>query len=296
MYEPFFGFREKPFSLLPDPAFLYLGGQHSTALALLEYGIASQAGLTVVSGEIGSGKTTLVRYLLDRIPGDVTVGLVSNTHESFGDQLPWFLLAFDLEHVGKERIELFRIFSDFLVAEYAQGRRTVLIVDEAQNLGAQALEELRLLSNVNADKDQILQLILVGQPQLRELLKQPELLQLAQRVSAACFLGPLKPDDVVAYVAHRLTVAGGDASIFDADAVRLVCEASAGIPRVINTLCDLALVYAYGARTPNVGKDTVAEVLRDRAQAGFLPGNESQVSAQETTLSPLSGVIPRALG
>jgi len=191
MYEAFYGFREKPFSILPDPSFLYLSPKHSTALALLEYGLMNQAGFNVITGEIGTGKTTLIRYLLSQMDRDMTVGLISNTHRSFGELLQWILFAFNLEHRGKQKVEMFQDFLDFLLREYSQNRRTVLIVDEAQNMPTDTLEELRMLSNVNADKDQVLQLILVGQAQLRETLRRPDMEQFAQRIVVDYHLEPL---------------------------------------------------------------------------------------------------------
>ena len=156
MYEAFYGFREKPFSIIPDPGFLYFSPKHRMAFDLLEYGLMNQAGFNVITGEIGTGKTTLIRHLLGQMSTDVTVGLISNTHQSFGELLQWILFAFNQDYRGKQKVEMFHTFLDFLVEQYGQGKRTVLIVDEAQNMSAETLEELRMLSNVNADKDQVL--------------------------------------------------------------------------------------------------------------------------------------------
>ena len=153
MYEAFYGLREKPFSLLPDPSFLYLGRPHSMAYAVLEYGVLSQAGFTVITGEVGSGKTTLIRHLLNQLDTSVTVGLITNTANIAGDLLRWVLLAFRQDYKNKDTVELHEAFETFLIDQYAAGRRTVLLVDEAQNLSLQTLEELRMLSNINADKD-----------------------------------------------------------------------------------------------------------------------------------------------
>ena len=269
MYESYFGFQEKPFSLLPDPGFLYLGRKHSMALAMLQYGVRSQAGFTVIAGEIGSGKTTLIRHLLDQLEQDVTVGLITNTHSSFGELLEWVLLAFGIEHQGANRVSRYHLFTDFLIKEYSRRRRTVLIIDEAQNLGAETLEELRMLSNINADKSLVLQLILVGQPELRELLRRPGLEQFAQRVSVAFYLEALSSEEGRAYVRHRLKVAGGDPALFDEDAIDLIQRASRGVPRVINTLCDMALVYGYAAGQRHIDRATVEEVVRDRLATGL---------------------------
>jgi putative secretion ATPase (PEP-CTERM system associated) len=290
MYEAFYGFREKPFSLLPDPAFLYLGKRHSMALAMLEYGVRNQAGFTVVAGEIGAGKTTLVRRLLDSLDQDVTVGLISHTHSSFSELLEWVLLAFGLDYQGLDKVGRFQRFTDFLIHEYSRRRRTVLIIDEAQNLGPETLEELRMLSNINADKSLVLQLVLVGQPELRDLLRRPELKQFAQRVSVAFYLEALSAEEVVNYVRHRLKTAGGDPRLFEEDALGLVHQASRGIPRVVNTICDMALVYGYAGGAPRIDRATVEEVIRDRAATGLFEAAEGEGEAADP--GPLA---PRAV-
>ena len=269
MYESFYGLKEKPFSLLPDPGFLYLGKKHSMALAMLQYGLQSQAGFTVVAGEVGSGKTTLIRYLLDKMPHDVTVGLITNTHSSFGELLEWVLLAFDLAYKGKDKVERYHLFTDFIIQEYARNRRTVLIIDEAQNMTPHALEELRMLSNINADKSQVLQLILVGQPELRDTLRRPDLRQFAQRVSVAYYLERLNEEEVGEYVRHRVSVAGGEPTLFDPEAIRLISRHSEGVPRVINTLCDTALVYGFAAQKPVIDAEVIGEVVQDRERSGL---------------------------
>ncbi|MEJ2621606.1 MAG: AAA family ATPase, partial [Candidatus Thiodiazotropha sp.] len=214
MYEAFYGFTEKPFTLLPDASFLFLGKKHSTAYSMLEYGMLSQAGFTVITGEVGSGKTTLIRHLLDQLEDDVAVGLVNTSHRDMGELLQWVLLAFGLEYREKERVVLHDLFTQFLIDQYAQNKRTVLIVDEAQNLEAQVLEELRLLSNINADKHQVLQIILVGQPQLRSLLMHEDLLQFQQRVSIDYHLSALDENETRAYIFHRTRSAGRKKPLF----------------------------------------------------------------------------------
>jgi len=281
MYEAYFGFKEKPFSLVPDPQFLYLTRAHAMAISLLEYGVTEQTGFVVISGEVGSGKTTLVRRLLATVARDLTVGLISNTHSSLGGLLKWTLLSFGLETAGKDAVEQYRALLDFLIEQYASGRRTVLIVDEAQNLSIDSLEELRMLSNVNADKHFLLQLIIVGQPELRQTLRRPELRQFVQRVSLHCHLEPLELAETIGYIRHRLQVAGGEPEVFDDPACAAVHHYSHGIPRLINVLCDLALVYAYAEDRSVVNVDTVLDVVIARRTNGLIafredPGNVSR--------------------
>jgi len=271
MYESFYGFREKPFSMRPDPGYLYLGEEHSMALAVLKCGLMNEASFTVITGEIGAGKTTLIRYLLDQIKMDVSLGLISNTHRSFGELLPWMLSAFGLEYRNKEKAELYQTFVAFLANEYAYNRRTVLIIDEAQNMDADKLEELRVLSNINADKNQVLQVILVGQPELRSTLRRPDLTQFAQRITVTYHLKALTPRETDSYIQHRLNVAGGDPSLFDAMASRLVYEHSRGIPRVINSLCDTVLIYAFAEQSKTIDASLITKVVQDRKQNELFP-------------------------
>ncbi len=267
MYEKYYGFEEKPFSLLPDPAYYYNSEQHSAALTMFEYGLHNQAGFTVITGGIGCGKTTLIHYLIDRLERDITLGLISNTHESFGDLLNWILLAFGLECSGKKKIDRYQTLNKFLVEEHKNGKRCILVVDEAQNLGPQTLEELRMLSNVNVGKVQLLQLVLLGQPELLELLRRPNLYQFAQRVVADYFIGPLSLAETHAYIRHRLLKAGGSPSVFSGDACDAVYRYSKrGIPRLINLLCDTALVYGYAAQEKTISEEIVTEVVRDKTE------------------------------
>lgn len=247
MYESFFGFKAKPFSLLPDPSLFHASQIHQEALTLLEYGLYNQAGFTVVTGEIGSGKTTLMRYLLERLERDMTVGLITHTHQSFGRITDWICAAFDIQAPRDDRLAQHQVLVDFLLAEHARGRKTLLIIDEAQNLDRDALEEIRLLSNINAAHDVLLQLLLLGQPELRELLRQPGLEQFIQRVSASYHLGRLSLDDCCRYMRHRLGSVGGRPDIFTPEACHAIFHYSRGIPRLINLICDTALVFAYGA-------------------------------------------------
>jgi general secretion pathway protein A len=265
MYESFFGFREKPFSLLPDPGFLFRSKVHQEALILLEYGLHNQAGFTVLTGEIGSGKTTLMRYLLDKLDTNFRVGLISNTHESLGQLMDWISAAFDLKASEGNKLEQHQAFVEFLIDQYARGNRTLLIIDEAQNLSLERLEELRLLSNINADKDFVLQLLLLGQPQLRDQLREPELEQFVQRVSVSYHLGRMSSEDTYKYIRHRLKVAGGQKEIFTPDACHAVFHYSKGIPRIINLICDNALLYSYAGDVQTVSGIAIDELVNSHA-------------------------------
>lgn len=282
MYEGFFGLQERPFALLPDPAFLYLSKGHSTALTLLRYSLMNRQGFTVVSGEVGSGKTTLINRLLDEMKTGMTVGLINFTTRSFGEMAEWINMAYGLPYKNKGKVELYDDFVQFMIREYAAGRPVVLIVDEAQNLGIRGLEEIRMLSNVNAQKDYLLHVILVGQPELRSLLQSPQLRQLTQRVSVAYHLKRLTDDEVRQYILHRVTHVGGSAELFDPEAIRLVAAASEGIPRLVNTFCDLALVYAYSEEKTTVGAVEVRAVLEDRRRMGLPSGVGEQVGIGAT--------------
>lgn len=279
MYESFYGLREKPFSIQPDPDFLYMGKRHSLAYTMLQYALENRAGFTVICGEIGCGKTTLIRRLLRDLGDEVTVGLVTNTHTDQADLTEWIMLAFGLPYARLTPVSRYDGFQRFLIHEYGQGRRVVLIVDEAQNLSASAMESLRMLSNINADKDQLLQIILVGQPQLRDLLKRPELQQFAQRVAADFFIPPLNSVEVGDYIDHRLKVAGRDRQLFTPLATAKIARAAGGIPRSVNILCDTALVYGYAEEARLIDVHIVDEVLRDRSQYGVLGDVNFQTSA-----------------
>jgi len=264
MYESFYGLQEKPFALTPDPQFLYLAPPHRKALTILEYSLASEGAFCLITGEVGSGKTTLIRHLLQRIDQAITVGLISNTSPHFGRLLQWICMSFGLEHSGKDEVALHELFTRFLIDEYANGHKVVLIVDEAQNLGRVRLEELRVLSNINADKHLLLRTILVGQPELRALIGMPQLLPLAQRIDADCHIGALSAEQARHYVHHRLRVAGGRVSLFTHTAVMLAYKNSGGIPRLINQHCERALVYGYADGQARIDGELMAQVIQER--------------------------------
>jgi type II secretory pathway predicted ATPase ExeA len=268
MYEAYYGLREKPFSILPDPDLIFWGSNHRLAYSMLEFGVMNSAGFTVITGEIGSGKTTLVRRLLRKLDQSVNVALISNTPHGRKELLQWVMMSLNQPFDEKYSELLFR-FHQFLRAQYAEKRRTLLIVDEAQNLQPDALETLRMLSNINADKDQFLQLMLVGQPQLKDLLRSPELTQFAQRISVDFHLKPLNPLEVTQYIDHRLKAVGARAPLFSNEACAAIAQASAGIPRTINILCDTALVYGFASQSNRVSKQIVDLVIEDKRNFGI---------------------------
>ena len=248
MYLASFGLAEKPFAITPDPRYLYLGTQHADALAHLVYGINDAGGFIQLTGEVGTGKTTTIRSLLARAPHNAEIALVINPRLSPLEFLRTICeeLGIDVRAAlagnGKELVDR---LNRHLLEVHAAGRRAVLIVDEAQNLSVEVLEQVRLLTNLETDSQKLLQIILIGQPELRELLARNDLRQLAQRVTARCHLQPLAPEDTAAYVRHRLRVAGATNDIFGSAALREVHRLSGGVPRVINVICDRALLGAY---------------------------------------------------
>jgi general secretion pathway protein A len=273
MYEAFYGLRGKPFSILPDPDLIYWGRTHSMAFTMLEFGVMNNAGFTVITGEIGSGKTTLVRHLLKQLPANISVGLISNSPQGRQELLQWIMMSLGRPFEG-DYPTLFKRLQDYLHGQYAGGRRTILIIDEAQNLEPEALEHLRMLSNINADQHQILQLILVGQPQLRDLLQTPQLHQFAQRISSDFHLRPLSESDVSAYIAFRLQSMGAPPpprALFTLEACSRIFAASGGIPRMINILCDTALVYGFARGEKAISAALVDDVIADKQQYSIFP-------------------------
>ncbi len=271
MYENFYGLRTSPFALTPDPAFLYLGRTHRFALTLLDYALQHGAGFALVSGEVGSGKTTVIQYVLRRVERDLRIGLLTNIHCGMGPLLPWVLQSLGLTMSPAGASDLYEAFVQFLQREHEAGRRVVLILDEAQNLSAAALEELRVLSNVNTGETLLLQTILVGQPELRITLKDRSMRQFAQRIAIDYHISPLQNAETHAYIRHRLAIAGGNMDLIAADARELIHEQSRGVPRLINQICDTALVYGFGDQCSSIDQQIIRQVLRDRGEGGLLP-------------------------
>ena len=259
-----FGLTERPFTLLPDPDFLYWSTAHKRAYAVLEYGLMTRAPITVITGEVGAGKTTLLQKLLHNFDADTVVGLISNAQGSRGELLHWVLNALGIQNEkGAEYVEKFQQLQDFVVERYAEGKHVVLVIDEAQNLSVEGLEELRMLTNINSNKDELLQLILVGQPELRDMITRHELRQFAQRVSASYHIPDLDLEGTEAYIRHRLRHVGGTGEEFSDEAIEMIYWQSGGVPRLINKLADFSMVYAVTADKPQVDAAIVEEVLGD---------------------------------
>jgi general secretion pathway protein A len=270
MYEKFYHLREKPFSLAPDPAYLYMAKRHRHALTMLEYVLAEASGFALITGEVGCGKTTVVRHFLERIDRKISVAFVTNTHPGMGALLPWVVEALGLEPGQVSPSELYRRFARHAKCEYDDGQRIVLVIDEAQNLGVGGLEELRVLSNLNTGKEMVLQTILIGQPELRSLLRLNELRQFAQRIAIEYHLEALALEETLAYVRHRIQVAGGHSELFVPEALQLIHECTQGVPRLVNMICDTALVYGFSEQRPLIDAPTIRQVLQDRAANGSL--------------------------
>lgn len=264
IYTDHFGLTTRPFALAPDPDFLFWPPAHKRAYTMLEYGVMTHSPITLITGEVGAGKTTLLLHLIRSLGPEVRVGLISNPNGARAELLRWVLMALDQPAgISENYVDLFSRFQTFLINEYASGRRVVLIFDEAQNLSAEALEELRMFTNINSGKDELLQLVLVGQPELREVIARPEMRQFAQRVAANFHLTAMDLRTVRAYIPHRLLVAGRVERVFSNPAINLIYARTGGVPRLVNQLCDLSLVYAFSKGKQLVSAATVQQVLDD---------------------------------
>ena len=252
MYEEFYHLNEKPFSLSPDPSFLFLGKSHRRALNILEYGVESDSGITVVSGEVGTGKTTLIRSLMNELGEEYTIGLITNTQRDFGSLLKWVLLSFGVDTDETDPIRLYKQLVTFINQEHEAGRRVILIIDEAQNLGPDALEDIRMLTNINVDKDVVLHIDLF--------LDRPAFVRGHVASIESC-------RDQLVIVAET---AGGDENLFAQTAFAAVYYHSGGIPRLINTICDMALVYGYADEAPRIRKEIILDAIRDRKVGGLV--------------------------
>jgi general secretion pathway protein A len=264
MYTEHFGFSDVPFSVTPDPRFFYANPLYHEAFASLRYGIESRKGFVVITGEVGTGKTTLLKIFMQSVESTIHTAFIFNPKLSFTELLRFILNDLGISNSAEDRLTLMGRLNDYLIEQLKKDHIVALLVDEAQDLSDEVLEELRLLSNFETDKDKLIQIVLMGQPELDERLDQPGLRQLKQRVGIRCRLAPLGPHEIIPYMNHRLKTVGYEGKeLFDRDAVERITLYSKGIPRLINVICDNALLIAYAASKRKVSAEMVEEVARD---------------------------------
>lgn len=263
MYTSFFGFTEKPFNITPDPRFLFLTEAHVEALASLYYGIREKKGFVCITGEVGTGKTTIIYRLIDSLRDKVRSAFIFNTSTTFDQLLKNILLELRIPIDDENQYLLIDRLNNYLLERMIVGEVVTIFIDEAQNLPAQTLEELRMLSNMETRREKLLQIVLVGQPELEAKINSEELRQLRQRIVVRRRIRPLSQQESREYIAHRLRLVGGSSRIFTPEAISLVCQYSQGIPRTINVLCDNALFASFGAGRKKVADDMIREVLVD---------------------------------
>jgi general secretion pathway protein A len=266
MYESFFALKQKPFTITANPSFLYLSQRHKEALSYLSYGIKERVGFIEITGEVGTGKTTICRALLNQLDETTKTAFIFNSNVSESQLMQTIVEDLGITTKRKGKGALFADLNRFLIEQLTLGNNVVLIIDEAQNLSAKLLEQIRMLSNLEAENQKLLQIVLVGQPELREKLRTPELRQLRQRISVRYHITALTPEDVPLYIRHRLTMAGsnGAGPSFQSEALDEIFKYSGGIPRLINIVCDKALLLAYVLEnrtiTPDLIKQSIIEI------------------------------------
>lgn len=265
MYKSFFKLKSKPFQITPDPEFLFISKVHKKALTYLNYGISSDSGgFIIVTGEVGTGKTTLIRSIIKGLKKDIIFSLINNTRLTSGDLLSMINKDFGLDIKNKDKAQLLSDLTEFLIDQYGKGRKSILIIDEAQNLSPDVLEEIRLISNLETDKAKLLQIILVGQPELRKVIAQPNLRALRQRTNISCHIYPLLRNETEEYLFHRLEIAGNrEAVSFQDGTIDLIHNFARGIPRLINIVCDFLLLSAFVDNTREISFDMAKEVIND---------------------------------
>ena len=287
MYTSYFGLTEKPFTITPDPRYLYMSTRHGEALAHLVYGVTESDGFIQLTGEVGTGKTTLIRSLLQQLPENTDIALILNPQLSAREFLAAISNELNVANASEDQSlkTLIDGLNEHLLAAHAAGRRTILVVDEAQNLAAEVLEQVRLLTNLETSRQKLLQIILIGQPELRDLLARNDLRQLAQRITARYHLEPLTREEGVHYIEHRLKIAGAVGELFTPRAKRDIYKLSKGIPRLINVICDRALLGAYVREQNRVDHKLV------RQAASEIAGRTRTLPQFERWLLPLLGGI-----
>ncbi len=274
MYENFYGLKEKPFQITPNPKYLYLSPVHENALTYLEYGLMENVGFILLTGNIGTGKTTMVRYLLDQFETEKEIAVIFNTNVTADELLCLILQSFELEPKNGNKTKNLEIFQEFLIDRYSKNKQVLLIIDEAQNLSDDALEQVRMLSNLQSDDQNLIQIMLVGQPELKDRLKQPSHNPLSQRIAVNFFLSGLTDKETRSYIAYRLEKVGGNPDIFTPEAVDVIYRVSRGIPRTINLLCDAALVYGFGYELETIEVPVIEQVIKDKGGMGIYDETE----------------------
>jgi general secretion pathway protein A len=269
MYENFYGFKEKPFQISPNPNYLFMSSIHDNALTYLEYGIMENVGFILLTGEVGTGKTTLVRYIMNQFESEKEIGVIFNTNVSTDELICLIMQSFDLEPMPGNKTGNIETFYKFLIERYAKNKSVLLIIDEAQNLSNEALEEVRMLSNLQSDDQSLIQIMLVGQPELKYRLKRPGHSPFAQRIAVNFYLSGLSDAETKSYITHRLEKAGGNPNIFTPKAIEKIFYASKGIPRTINLLCDTALVYGFGYEFETIDAPVIDQVIKDKGGMGI---------------------------
>jgi len=275
VYCSYFGFTQKPFDISTNPNFLYMTKSHKSALSYMSYGIKQRAGFLVLTGEVGSGKTTILKHLIGSLLSREDYALIYNPMVSSEQILMMINEEFGLGGRGQSKAENLFNLQQFLLDKYEEGRQPILIIDEAQNLSIETLEELRMLTNLESSEQRLLQIILAGQPELRNILNNPKLRQISQRVAVSYHLQPLSPREVVEYIAYRLEKAGNRNAVrFTRKAIELLCEKSCGIPRVINHICNYVLLAAFTERIRDIGDGLVREIVNETA-VQYMPGQSA---------------------
>ena len=283
MYEQYFSLKCKPFELIPNPDFLFMSSTHKKAITYLDYGIKERIGFILLTGEIGSGKTTIIRNLIKNLNGSVRLSRVNNTKVSSEQLLSMINEDFGLDVEGKSKSKLLSELNEFLIEEYSNKHQPVLLIDEAQNLSPELLEEIRLLSNLETDRAKLLQIILVGQPELKKTLFTPELMQLRQRININYHISPLSIDETAQYIKHRLSLAGNPNVIdFSGDILQEIYQFSRGIPRLINILCDFSLLTAFTDGVEKVSPPIINEVINDLKARDFWNGSDEKIVDKTT--------------
>lgn len=286
MYLAFYGLKEKPFNSTPDPKFLYLTPGHQEALAQLAYGVQERKGFIILTGEVGTGKTTLLHALLQQLDGHADVAFIVNSRLPFDGMLEYMLEDFGIAKIADSQAQRLFALNGFLTEQLRIGRNTVLILDEAQNFDPSTLEQVRLLSNFETPTEKLLQILLVGQPELKATLELTELRQLRQRIGLRCSIRPLTPEEVQDYIRRRLMIAGAaDVQLFSEDAISRIVEYAGGIPRIVNTVCDHCLLFGYTDQKRLVDREIVEQAI-DYLEEGSRPQGTRRAASTERWMAP----------